>query len=65
MRRFTKALMFLGAGAAGAMAYERKCHSRACNKREAQIDDTIDDSFPASDPPSWSAGSGKPGAPGA
>ncbi len=26
-----------------------------CAKREDRIDDTIDDSFPASDPPSWTA----------
>lgn len=26
-----------------------------CAKRESRIDDTIDDSFPASDPPSWTA----------
>ncbi len=26
-----------------------------CAKREIQIDNTIDDSFPASDPPSWTA----------
>ena len=26
-----------------------------CAKREENIDNTIDDSFPASDPPSWTA----------
>lgn len=26
-----------------------------CAKREGRIDNTIDDSFPASDPPSWTS----------
>ena len=26
-----------------------------CAKREEKLDNTIDDSFPASDPPSWTA----------
>ena len=29
---------------------------------DASIDDTLDDSFPASDPPSWSSGTAVPSA---
>jgi hypothetical protein len=29
---------------------------------EASVDDTLDDSFPASDPPSWSSGTALPSA---
>lgn len=29
--------------------------TQRCAKREQNIDNTIDDSFPASDPPSWTS----------
>ncbi len=45
---------FAGATAAlaGVIAY---ANQHRCAKREAKMDDTIDDSFPASDPPAWTA----------
>jgi gas vesicle protein len=33
--------------------FEAIRHRRAFNAQEPRVDETIDDSFPASDPPSW------------
>lgn len=51
-------LMLAGAVAGGAYLQRRLSKARACEQREAQIDDTLDDSFPASDPPAWTADRG-------
>lgn len=39
--------------AGGALALMGLQRMGAHQKREAEIDNTIDDSFPASDPPAW------------
>jgi hypothetical protein len=49
-------LFFAGSTVAllGALALNNKqLTAQRFKRREARIDDTIDDSFPASDPPSW------------
>lgn len=48
-------LAVLGAVAGGyyACARARKGKNRTLSASEERIDDTLDDSFPASDPPSW------------
>lgn len=53
----------MGLGAAGLAGYKKICATNACKKRESMVDESIDESFPASDPPAWNAGS-KTGAPG-
>lgn len=51
-------LALVGA-AAGGMYLQRRLHKAAqCEKREQVMDNTLDDSFPASDPPSWTSDAG-------
>lgn len=45
---------FAGTTAALAGAFVWASQNR-CTKREQVVDNTLDDSFPASDPPSWTA----------
>lgn len=48
-------LFLLAAAGVGAAALYRQSHKKAAFKQEEQVlDSTIDDSFPASDPPSYS-----------
>lgn len=48
-------LFLLAAASAGAAALYSRSHKKAVSKPAEQVlDSTIDDSFPASDPPSYS-----------
>ena len=46
-------LLFTCGAAAAVLGYRFFRKTREVEHREANIDDTLDDSFPASDPPSW------------
>ncbi len=46
-------ITILGLCAAALLGYGYYRHRRDINRREEAVDDTLDDSFPASDPPSW------------
>ncbi len=51
-------LMLVGAAVGGAYLQRKIMQAKQCEIEEAKIDDTLDDSFPASDPPAWTADSG-------
>jgi hypothetical protein len=56
--RYTKSLAALGLafGAASVLAMQNKKAAKIQKKNDEIVDTSIDDSFPASDPPSWNAG---------
>lgn len=52
INRWTVAAMGLLAGAI--VCGRRQCQKQR-NEQEARVDDALDDSFPASDPPAWTS----------
>ena len=46
-------MLTLGLVFAAALGYGYHRRHRALHRRENAVDDMLDDSFPASDPPSW------------
>lgn len=57
MRKSLTRLVVLAAATAAANAFATWLLSGR-SKESAQVDDTLDDSFPASDPPSWTSTTG-------
>ncbi len=53
-------ILLLATGAAAWIGYKLFSQKREVAHREEMIDSTLDDSFPASDPPSWTPSHAEP-----
>ena len=53
-------IFLIAGGIAAFVGYRLWQRRQAVEHREAMIDDTLDDSFPASDPPAWTPSEAAP-----